>query len=103
MIKSTMGYNQRQIAILGVAKDLGDSVGIVAGSLSEALPTWVLFLIGVVQNFVGYGFLWLIVTQRLPNMPLWVVSSNPFLPSISLFRFLVMILFVDQISRIVAC
>ena len=78
VIKSTMGYNQRQIAILGVAKDLGDSVGIVAGSLSEALPTWVLFLIGVVQNFVGYGFLWLIVTQRLPNMPLWVVSSNPF-------------------------
>ncbi|OMO84128.1 Nodulin-like protein, partial [Corchorus capsularis] len=33
VIKSVMGYNQRQIAILGVAKDLGDSIGFVAGSL----------------------------------------------------------------------
>lgn len=76
VIKKTMGYNQRQLAILGVAKDLGDSVGFVAGSLSEVLPTWVLLLIGVVQNFVGYGLLWLIVTHRLPAMPLWVVSFN---------------------------
>lgn len=76
MIKSTMGYNQRQIAILGVAKDWGDAIGFVAGSLCDVLPTWGLLLIGAVQNFLGYGLLWLIVTQKLPNMPLWVVSFD---------------------------
>lgn len=78
VIKSAMGYNQKQLAILGVAKDLGDAVGFVAGSLCEVLPAWGLLFIGVVQNFLGYGLLWLIVTQKLPNMPLWVVSSIRF-------------------------
>lgn len=76
VIKSTMGYNQRQIAILGVAKDWGDAIGLVAGYLCEVLPTWGILLIGAVQNFLGYGLLWLIVTQKLPNMPLWVVSFD---------------------------
>lgn len=75
VIKSEMGYNQRQIAILGVAKDLGDSIGFIAGSLCEILPIWAVLSIGVVQNFVGYGLLWLIVSGKLPNLPLWVVSS----------------------------
>lgn len=69
-----MGYSQRQLAFLAVAKDLGDAIGFVAGSLCEVLPTWGLFLIGALQNFLGYGLLWLIVTKRLPTMPLWVVS-----------------------------
>lgn len=75
VIKSEMGYNQREIAILGVAKDLGDSIGFIAGSLCEILPIWAVLSIGVVQNFVGYGLLWLIVSDKLPNLPLWVVSS----------------------------
>lgn len=79
MIKSAMGYNQRQVAILGVAKDLGDSIGFVAGSLSEVLPIWVILLIGVVQNFVGYGLVWLVVAGLLPSLPLWVVSLINFL------------------------
>ena len=76
MIKSTMGYNQRQVAMLGVAKDLGDSIGFIAGSLCEVLPIWAILCIGVVQNFVGYGLVWLIVTQKLPALPLWVVSLS---------------------------
>ncbi|XP_052174533.1 protein NUCLEAR FUSION DEFECTIVE 4-like [Diospyros lotus] len=78
VIKSSMGYNQRQIAILGVAKDLGDNIGFVAGALSEVLPIWVVLLIGVVQNFVGYGLVWLIVTHRLPALPLWVLCISIF-------------------------
>ncbi|XP_059657417.1 protein NUCLEAR FUSION DEFECTIVE 4-like [Cornus florida] len=73
VVKSTMGYTQREVAILGVAKDLGDSIGFIAGSLCEILPIWVILCIGVVQNFLGYGLLWLIVTQRLPSLPLWVL------------------------------
>jgi hypothetical protein len=75
VIKSAMGYNQRQVAILGVAKDLGDSIGFIAGSLCEVLPIWVILLIGVVQNFVGYGLVWLVVAGILPSLPLWAVSS----------------------------
>ncbi|XVF54700.1 hypothetical protein PTKIN_Ptkin05aG0202100 [Pterospermum kingtungense] len=73
VIKSAMGYNQRQIAILGVAKDLGDSIGFIAGSLCEILPIWVILLIGVVQNFVGYGLIGLVIANVLPDLPLWVL------------------------------
>ncbi|XP_057983645.1 protein NUCLEAR FUSION DEFECTIVE 4-like [Malania oleifera] len=73
VIKSSLGYNQRQIARLGVAKDLGDSVGFLAGSLCEVLPLWGALLVGALQNFVGYGWVWLIVTGRAPALPLWAM------------------------------
>ncbi|KAI3457827.1 hypothetical protein Pfo_014490 [Paulownia fortunei] len=72
-IKSSLNYNQRQVARLGVAKDLGDSVGFLAGSLSEILPLWGALLIGAIQNFVGYGWVWLVVTGRAPVLPLWAM------------------------------
>ncbi|KAL3347049.1 hypothetical protein AABB24_025459 [Solanum stoloniferum] len=73
IIKSSLNYNQKQIARLGVAKDLGDSVGFLAGTLSEILPLWAALLVGAVQNFIGYGWVWLIVTGRSPTLPLWVM------------------------------
>ncbi|XP_024970315.1 protein NUCLEAR FUSION DEFECTIVE 4-like [Cynara cardunculus var. scolymus] len=73
VIKSTMGYNQRQIAMLGVAKDIGDAIGFVAGSLCEVAPIWVVLFIGVAQNFFGYGLVWLTVNGTLPELPLWVL------------------------------
>ncbi|XP_065043605.1 protein NUCLEAR FUSION DEFECTIVE 4-like [Musa acuminata AAA Group] len=73
VIKSSLGYNQREIARLGVAKDLGDSIGFLAGSLCEILPLWAALLVGVLQNFVGYGWVWLIVTGRAPVLPLWAM------------------------------
>ncbi|KAL3644053.1 hypothetical protein CASFOL_011985 [Castilleja foliolosa] len=72
-IKSSLNYNQRQVARLGVAKDLGDSVGFLAGSLSEILPLWAALLVGAIQNFVGYGWVWLVVTGRAPVLPLWAM------------------------------
>ncbi|KAI4366929.1 hypothetical protein MLD38_022729 [Melastoma candidum] len=73
VIKSSLGYNQREIASLGVAKDLGDSVGFLAGGLCEALPLWAGLLLGAIQNFVGYGWIWLVVTGRAPALPLWAM------------------------------
>ncbi|KAL8250323.1 hypothetical protein R6Q59_034016 [Mikania micrantha] len=73
VIKSTMGYNQRQIAMLGVAKDIGDAIGFIAGSLCEVAPIWVVLFIGVAQNFFGYGLVWLTVNHTLPQLPLWVL------------------------------
>ncbi|XP_075501128.1 protein NUCLEAR FUSION DEFECTIVE 4-like isoform X1 [Primulina tabacum] len=72
-IKSSLNYNQKQVAWLGVAKDLGDSVGFLAGSLSEIFPLWGAILVGCIQNFVGYGLVWLVVTGRVPVLPLWTM------------------------------
>ncbi|MBA0726430.1 hypothetical protein Golax_002257 [Gossypium laxum] len=73
VIKSSLNYNQRQLSKLGVAKDLGDSVGFLAGSLSDRLPLWGALLVGAFQNLIGYGWVWLIVTGRAPVLPLWAM------------------------------
>ncbi|KAF0900050.1 hypothetical protein E2562_026281 [Oryza meyeriana var. granulata] len=73
VIKSSLGYNQRQVAGLGVAKDLGDSVGFLAGTLCAVLPLWAAVLVGAAQNLVGYGWVWLAVTHRVPVPPLWAM------------------------------
>ncbi|XP_010550224.1 PREDICTED: protein NUCLEAR FUSION DEFECTIVE 4-like [Tarenaya hassleriana] len=73
VIKSSLNYNQRELARLGVAKDLGDSVGFLAGTLSEVLPLWAALLVGAFQNLFGYGWVWLIVTGRAPVLPLWAM------------------------------
>ncbi|KAB5516233.1 hypothetical protein DKX38_026881 [Salix brachista] len=65
VIKSSLNYNQRQLASLGVANDLGDSVGFLAGSLSEILPFWGALLVGALQNLAGHGGVWLVVTAEL--------------------------------------
>lgn len=75
VIKSSMGFNQKQVAFLSVAKDLGDNVGLLAGLISEQWPPWRVILVGVVQNVVGYGIVWLVVTHRFPSLPLWAVSN----------------------------
>ncbi|PON95391.1 Major facilitator [Trema orientale] len=73
VIKSSLNYNQKQIARLGVAKDLGDCVGFFAGTLCEILPMWAALLVGALKNFIGYGWVWLIVTGRAPVLPLWAI------------------------------
>lgn len=73
VIKSSLGYNQRQVASLGVAKDLGDSVGFLAGTLCAVLPLWAALLMGAAQNLLGYGWVWLAVTRRVAVPPLWAM------------------------------
>ncbi|CAM6082669.1 unnamed protein product [Calypogeia fissa] len=73
VIKSALGYSQKQISALGVAKDIGDSVGLLAGTLCDLLPIWGLFVVGALMNLLGYGLLWLIVTGQAPAVPFWVM------------------------------
>jgi hypothetical protein len=73
VLKASLGYDQRQLAALGVAKNLGGCLGLVAGAISASQPAWVLLVIGAAQNFLGYGWLWLIVTSQAPALPLWMV------------------------------
>ena len=72
-IKTSLGYNQKQIGLLGVAKNLG-AIGFVSGALSDVSPPWTVLLVGAAENFVGYGVVWLVVTSQLPNLPLWMVK-----------------------------
>eukprot|EP01018_Ginkgo_biloba_P006438 Gb_28588 [translate_table: standard] len=73
VIKRSLKYNQKQINALGVAKDIGDAVGLIAGSLYEIVPTWGIMLLGALENFVGYGWLWLLVCHKVPMLPFWMV------------------------------
>lgn len=73
IIKSSLGYNQRQINTLGVAKDIGDAIGLIGGSLSKIWPSWGIILLGALQNFLGYGWLWLLVCHKVPQIPFWLV------------------------------
>ncbi|KAH7439094.1 hypothetical protein KP509_04G044900 [Ceratopteris richardii] len=73
LVKQELGYSQQQITILGIAKDLGASIGLMAGSLSGIIPVWCLVAVGALHNLIGYGWLWLIVTDRASVLPIWAV------------------------------
>lgn len=72
-LKQTLGYNQVQLSNLGVANDIGENVGLLAGLLCNKIPPWALLLIGATASFVGYGVLWLVVSQTISSLPYWVV------------------------------
>lgn len=74
-LKSVMGYNQQQLTMLGVANDIGENVGILPGIASNKLPPWLVLAIGACACFLGYGVLWLAVSQTVQNLPyivLWL-------------------------------
>lgn len=73
-LKSVMGYNQQQLTILGVANDIGESVGLLPGIACNKFPPWAVLLVGVVLCFLGYGVIWLAVSQTITGLPYWVVS-----------------------------
>ncbi|XP_054783195.1 protein NUCLEAR FUSION DEFECTIVE 4 [Prosopis cineraria] len=74
-LKSILGLNQRQVTMLGVATDIGESVSLPAGYACNKLPPWALILIGSVICFLGYGVIWLALRQTLSSLPyilLWI-------------------------------
>ncbi|XP_074294341.1 protein NUCLEAR FUSION DEFECTIVE 4-like [Silene latifolia] len=73
VIKTNLNYNQRQVARLGVAKDLGDSVGFLTGYVCEVLPLWAALFVGALMNLIGHGWVWLCITGRAPPLPLWAM------------------------------
>lgn len=78
-LKSVLGFNQQQLTMLGVANDIGESVGILPGIACNTFPTWALLLVGALACFFGYGVIWLTVSQTVPALPYWVVSISSFL------------------------
>ncbi|GMH15907.1 hypothetical protein Nepgr_017748 [Nepenthes gracilis] len=74
-LKSVLGFNQQQLTILGVACDVGENVGILPGIACNKFPPWMVLSVGVLACFLGYGVLWLAVSQTVQNLPfllLWL-------------------------------
>ncbi|KAK7265167.1 hypothetical protein RJT34_32783 [Clitoria ternatea] len=81
-LKSLLGFNQRQLTLLGVANDIGENVGLLPGLASNKLPPWLILFVGALFSFLGFGVLWLAITKTLDSIPyylLWfalVVATN---------------------------
>lgn len=70
-IKSTLGYDQTTLNLLGFFKDLGANVGVLSGLIAEVTPTWFVLLIGSAMNFAGYFMIWLTVTGKVAKPKVW--------------------------------
>ncbi|ESQ51286.1 hypothetical protein EUTSA_v10016458mg [Eutrema salsugineum] len=70
-IKSTLGYDQTTLNLLGFFKDLGANVGVMSGLIAEVTPTWFVLTIGSAMNFVGYFMIWLTVTGKVARPKVW--------------------------------
>lgn len=72
-LKSVLGFSQQQLTILGVANDIGENVGILPGIACNKLPPWAVLLIGICLSFLGYGVIWLAISQTIQSLPYWVL------------------------------
>jgi len=70
-LKSVLHYNQVELNNLGVAKDIGENVGLLAGLICNKVPAWTLLCIGALFGFLGYGTLWLVVSGQIAPLPYW--------------------------------
>ncbi|KAM1050869.1 hypothetical protein ACFX1Q_032536 [Malus domestica] len=70
-LKTTFGYDQETLNLLGFFKDLGANIGIFAGLIAEVTPTWFVLLIGAAMNFLGYFMMWLGVTGKIAKPEIW--------------------------------
>ncbi|PIN10298.1 hypothetical protein CDL12_17110 [Handroanthus impetiginosus] len=70
-IKTSLGYDQTTLNLIGFFKDLGGNIGIMSGVINEVTPPWVVLAIGVTMNFTGYFMIWLAVTGRIARPHIW--------------------------------
>ncbi|KAH7287909.1 hypothetical protein KP509_31G002600 [Ceratopteris richardii] len=73
-VKEELQYTQETLDTLGFFKDIGSSVGIIAGLMNEVLPPWVILLTGAFMNLFGYIMVWLAVTHRIVRPPTWQMN-----------------------------
>lgn len=70
-IKSSLGYDQSTLNLLGFFKDLGANVGVLSGLIDEISPTWFVLLVGAAMNFAGYFMIWLAITGKISKPKVW--------------------------------
>ncbi|KAJ0984794.1 hypothetical protein J5N97_003150 [Dioscorea zingiberensis] len=72
-LKSVLGYSQQQLTMLGVANDIGENLGMIPGVLCNRFPPWLVLLIGGGACFLGYGLIWLAVSETVFGLPYWLL------------------------------
>ena len=88
-LKVALGADQSRLALLGVACDVGENLGLLPGVLCNRLHPALLLLIGAGACLLGYGTAWLLVSGVAPALPYWLVSCRP---PLSIFVLLVLLI-----------
>ncbi|KAG2620816.1 uncharacterized protein LOC120666197 [Panicum virgatum] len=73
VLRSKLGYNQETLNKLSFFKDLGTNVGIISGLVQQVAPTWAVLLIGAAMNLAGYLMIYLALTGRTAEPPVWLM------------------------------
>ncbi|KAL6851909.1 hypothetical protein ACP4OV_020094 [Aristida adscensionis] len=73
VLRSKLGYNQQTLNTLSFFKDLGTNVGIVSGLVQQVAPPWAVLLIGAGMNLAGYLMIYLALTGRTAEPPVWLM------------------------------
>lgn len=73
-LKLVLGFNQQQLTMLGVANDIGENMGLIAGLVCNKFPPWAILSIGAFACLFGYGVLWLALTSTVLSLPYWMVK-----------------------------
>jgi hypothetical protein len=72
-IKTSLGYDQQTLNTLSFFKDVGANVGILPGLINEVTPPWVVLFCGAGMNLVGYLMIYLAITGRTAQPPVWLM------------------------------
>ncbi|KQK19342.1 hypothetical protein BRADI_1g47737v3 [Brachypodium distachyon] len=72
-LKVALGVDQRRLALLAVACDVGENLGLLPGVLCNRLHPALLLLVGAAACVLGYGATWLAVSGVAPALPYWLV------------------------------
>ncbi|XP_047182747.1 protein NUCLEAR FUSION DEFECTIVE 4-like [Vigna umbellata] len=67
-LKSVLGFDQRHVTLLGVAVDVGENLSLLPGIACNKFPPWLILLVGSLSAFLGYGVVYLAVSQTLPSL-----------------------------------
>ncbi|GJN24772.1 hypothetical protein PR202_gb12534 [Eleusine coracana subsp. coracana] len=78
-LKSALGYDQHTLNTVALAKDLGASLGLIAGLLNEVAPPCAVLAAGAAANLAGYLPLYLFVSGKTTSTPpIWLVRFCAF-------------------------
>ncbi|BAF18882.1 protein NUCLEAR FUSION DEFECTIVE 4 [Oryza sativa Japonica Group] len=72
-LKVALAADQRRLALLGVACDVGENLGLLPGVLCNRLHPALLLLVGAAACLLGYGSTWLAVSASGPALPYWLI------------------------------
>ncbi|XP_037467697.1 protein NUCLEAR FUSION DEFECTIVE 4-like [Triticum dicoccoides] len=72
-LKVALGADQSRVALLGVACNVGDSLGLLPGVVCNKLHPALLLLVAAASGLLGYGVTWLAVSGVAPALPYWLI------------------------------